>query len=561
MQNILLAIMPYWDAMIPPNGIAHLKSYLSRFGYNVVNKDFIIIKELQELYFEYFDLIKKEIPEQNNGSFYNIGHDVLTDHMMGYIEIDSEEKYIDYVKIVLSNVYYFTPQTKIITELNDIIHTIFQKLEQNIRSAIIEFKPNVVGLTVYAGTLPASLFAFKLIKEIDPNILTVMGGSLFSSTHTVGSPNYINLINKTESYIDKIVIGQGEILFQKLLNDELPPDQRIFTKADIDNRILQFEELDLPDYSDFDNQLYPFMPLTVSTSCKYKCKFCNAVAYWGKYRIKSIKQAVDEVEVINNKYKIQAFQLTDSYSNAYINEFAEELIKRELSVYYDCYLKVDDLISNIENTMKWRKSGLYRVRLGVESGSQRVLDLMNKRITVAQTKATISALAYAGVKTTLYWVLGYPGETEEDFQKTLKLLGELKNDIWQAEAAPLSYFFSGQANSQEWEAKRVHLYPENLISDPIFQTWKLDTIPSREETYKRIFRFEAECKKLGIPNPYTLNEYYEADLRWKNLHDYAVPPLYEISDSRTQIKENLKIPLINYAKEDTGILNNEIFNF
>ena len=248
------------------------------------------------------------------------------------------------------------------------------------------------------------------------------------------------------------------------------------------------------------------------------------------------------------KYGHQLFFMTDALLNPIVTDLANEFIKSGVSLYYDAYFKVDKASGDIENTLLWRQGGLYRVRLGVESGSQRILDLMDKEITLEMTRASLSALANAGIKTTTYWVIGYPGETEADFQETLKLLEKLQIDIFQAECNPFLCHFSGQGASPLWVDKRKSLYNEKLNDMLVFKTWTLDIEPSREETYDRVFRFVNRCKELGIPNPYSLNEHFKADERWKKLHKNAVPSLIDFRDKENYINESRGVKKMHFLK-------------
>jgi radical SAM superfamily enzyme YgiQ (UPF0313 family) len=195
---------------------------------------------------------------------------------------------------------------------------------------------------------------------------------------------------------------------------------------------------------------------------------------------------------------------------------------------------VDRAACNLENTMMWRKAGFYRARLGVESGSQRILDMMDKKITTAQIKETLFNLSSAGIKTTTYWVIGYPGETEEDFLQSLRLIEELKDEIYETDCNPFTYFLTGQVNSDQWgrEGRSTPIYPENAVDRLILQEWYLEGEPLRKEVFQRLNRFVEHCRKLDIPNPYTLQEIYRADNRWKRLHKNAVPPLMAFMEAR-----------------------------
>jgi radical SAM superfamily enzyme YgiQ (UPF0313 family) len=164
---------------------------------------------------------------------------------------------------------------------------------------------------------------------------------------------------------------------------------------------------------------------------------------------------------------------------------------------------------------------------------------MRKGITVEQIRGAVTGFALAGIKTTTYWVIGHPGETEEDFQMTLDLVEELKNSIYQAECNPFLYHYAGQNSTDEWKDKRKRLYPEKAKDMLIFDYWTLDTEPLREKANQRMHRFVNHCNKLGIPNPYSLKESFDADRRWKKLQKFAVPPMDEFNVEGASIHDNL----------------------
>jgi radical SAM superfamily enzyme YgiQ (UPF0313 family) len=341
-----------------------------------------------------------------------------------------------------------------------------------------------------------------------------MGGGIFSGELTINNNNFKSFLEKVP-YIDKIIVGEGEMLFLKLLRGELLQEQRVFTLNDIDREVLDINSNGIPDLSDFDLHYFTVIPNYTSRSCPFQCSFCVETVYWGTYRKKSAEQIVKELTHMYRKHRRQLFMMCDSLLNPVISPLAEAFLKSDLSLYWEGYLRADKEVGDTQKTMLWRRGGFYRARLGVESGSQRILDLMNKKITIQQVKTAVRSLAYAGIKTTTYWVIGYPGETEEEFQKTLDLIEELKDDIYEADCNPFWYFYGGQVNSNEWnkKIKSKPLYPGKFMDMLILQTWVLDTEPSREETYNRVNRFIEHINRLGIPNPYSLEEIYRADER------------------------------------------------
>jgi radical SAM superfamily enzyme YgiQ (UPF0313 family) len=218
----------------------------------------------------------------------------------------------------------------------------------------------------------------------------------------------------------------------------------------------------------------------------------------------------------------------------------DEFLKLREPIYWSGWLRVDKESCDPGQALKWRRSGFYHARMGIESGSQRVLDLMDKRMTVEDAKKSLANLAAVGIKTTTLWVVGHPGETEEDFQQTLNFLEELRYDIYEAECRPFYYYLTGQAGAGEtwWEKLRpAPLYSEDAGNMLMLQTWILNGEPSREETYRRVSRFTTHCQKLGIPNPYSLQDIYEADERWQKIQPNAVPPLMEFKNKERRLDE------------------------
>lgn len=546
-EKILLAVLPYWAPVLPPVGLARIKSFLKPYGYQVKIVDLIVKNEALEFYYNYFDVLKKCIPEEKRGNFKNIGHDVLRNHMMAHFNYTDENEYIDLMKIVIYKTYYVEVETVYIQELNDIVATYYRALEEYFLFLLEFEKPEVIGISVYRDTIAPSMFVLKLAKARYPHIKTVIGGGLFADSHIIGSPNHNRLLEVTRDYIDHVIVGEGELLFLKYLRNELPVEQRVYTLADIGGEVIDLKNAAPPDLSDLNIRKYSHLPATASFSCKYKCSFCNEIQFRGKYRTRDISETVAEmvslstaVELNNVNTGHQLFFMTDSLLNPVINDLANELLAKNVSLYYDGYYKVDDASTNLENTLHWRKSGLYRVRLGVESGSQKVLNLMHKGITIEQIRATITNFALAGVKTTAYWVIGHPDETEEDFQATLDLVEELKNSIYQSECNPFLYHYCGQNSSDRWQEKRQLLYPAKYRDMLVFDSWTLDMDPVREVAYERMHRFVEHCKKLGIPNPYSFKEIFDADKRWQKLQKFAVPSLDKFSETSDSIQENKK---------------------
>lgn len=528
-KRILLMLLPFWDSQIPPLGISCLKSYLNENGdFNVKTVDLNTNERISVILDKYFKTIKLFVPENKRRHLQNIVYEVLQNHLMAFNNRSKMDEYYKLLKIVVYKTFYTHLSEIEIKNLDNIVKEYYLILKKESNSIIDSFKPDIVGLSIYNGTLPSSLYVLKEIKRNYNDILTVVGGGIFAGNLTIDSPNFQRFIEFSDN-IDKIIIGEGEELFLQLVYDKLPKSQKVFNSVKYFHQNKCLNEYPIPDYSDFDLDNYLNVATYTSRSCPYECSFCVETVFWGKYRKKSEKVISEEMNQLYKIHKKQLFVMCDSLLNPVIKKLTSYNRENEVPVYFDGYFRIDKDSMNITNTLLWRKGGFYRARLGVESGSQRILEKMNKKISIPEIKSAISSLAYAGIKTSTMWVIGHPEESEEDFQDTLNLIEELKDDIYEADCNPFWYFYSGQRDSDKWSKYRIPLYPEKFNDLLGIQSWTLNYEPLREAAYKRVNEFIDFCSKLGIPNPYKLKDIINADNRWKKLHKNSVPSIIDFN--------------------------------
>jgi hypothetical protein len=539
-EKILLASMPFWATLMPPLGISVLKSYLQQYGYDVTTRDLNTESQFKEPQEKYFRTLKGYVPDSSRGNFYNIGNDVIRNHMMAYLHRapGDEARYTRLVKSIVYQTYFVDIGDEQVREMDRVLGDYYRRLEAYFVDLLERERPTVLGLSVLEDTLPSSLFAFRLCKQKYPGIRTVMGGGIFTSRLALGSPNWRSFLEKTP-YIDKILVGEGEILFRKFLTGQLAPGQKVATLADIGGEAVDIDNAPVPDFSDLDMEYYPYQGAYSSRGCPFQCSFCSETVFWGTYRKKNAGQIARELLELYRQYGFQLFLMGDSLLNPVADGLARELLKSDTTLYWDGYLRADKHVCDMENTLLWRRGGFYRARLGIESGSQHVLDLMGKQITVEQVKEALVSLARTGIKTTTYWVIGHPGESEDDFQATLDFIEEMKDYIYEVDCNPFEYYLAGQVNSGRWAGKGKDrlLYPADGASLLAIQTYILDCEPAREEIYRRVSRFTEHCRRLDIPNPYSLHDIFKADERWKRIHKNAVPAVAQFKNTGGCIAE------------------------
>lgn len=525
---VLLVLPPFWPPQIPPVGIVALKSHLEPLGHRVRVADANVEDRFRDIYTRYFTLIQSFVPLERQGNLYGVGTDVLKNHFMAHLNHHDPAAYRELLRIIVAQTYYTEPGPAQIEALIDLATEYFRRWDAYVLELIEQTRPQVFGVSVFSGTAPSALRAFRLAREKHPGMLQVMGGGIFADHLAADSPNLEIFLERTRDCIDKLIIGEGEILFAKLLAGELDPDQRVYDARDIDGQLLDLGQAALLDFSQIDLTHYPYSSGYTSRSCPFQCAFCSETVLWGRYRRKAPAQAAGEFQRLYQRDGTQLFSFSDSLMNPIVDQLSQELIAAPRAVYWDACLRADPEASDPDKALLWRRAGFYKAWLGLESGSQHVLDLMNKRINPRQIQAVLANLAGVGIKTATLWLIGHPGETEADFQATLDLIELCQDDIYDAEGTPFWYFPKGQSKSGHWgQGQERLLYPEWASEMLLLRTWVLEGEPNRDVTYERQNRFMAHLRRLGIPNPYNLLEMHQADQRWRRLHLNAVPALVD----------------------------------
>ena len=151
-----------------------------------------------------------------------------------------------------------------------------------------------------------------------------------------------------------------------------------------------------------------------------------------KFRSRSPNNVVDEIEELIDQYQIRDIGFMDDtfmLNKRRANDIANEIKARDLDLSFVASSRVDSVDQNLLQNLK--NSGLKTIYYGVESGSQRILDLMKKGITLKQAEDAVKSAKNVDLEVLTSFILGYPGETEKDMDKTIDFSTKLDSDYSQ----------------------------------------------------------------------------------------------------------------------------------
>ncbi len=519
---------PFWDPICPPQGIVCLKSFLENRGYDVHIADFNTDAYLFGLQRRYFEEGMSYFPNWRFLNIYRNGPRYFARHQLAFLCADKKRgaAYRKLVGLILNFDGKNICTEREIESLDAVINESFNLVASKTKELIYQIEPDLVGCTMLESTFPLSLAILKKTKEIDHKIKTVLGGPGAIMGNTADDGNLQEIIKKCD-WIDAIIYGEGEQLLEKYLEGFLG-DKKIITVHDLKSSISPQERSDLsldvnvipmPNYDGLQLEGYLWLSIFTSRGCPYKCAFCFENCYWMRFRKKRLKKIVNEMKVLSARYGKDKFYICDSITNHIASQLSKALLSEGEKYRWDCYMRVTSDCLDKEKVRLWATGGLERVRIGVESASPHVLKMMNKNIPLEYTKNSLINFARNGINTTTLWIAGFPGEREEDFQESINFLDEnshfiFQADVWEFICSPKEISFSG---TMERDFSTRPVYPEEFDDLLLVKYYDLKNGPSSQERFERISRFEKTRMRLEIPNPYSIRELMEAQVRWIKL--------------------------------------------
>ncbi len=277
----------------------------------------------------------------------------------------------------------------------------FPFFEKHLPALLSDYKEQWLGISLnyLSQALPAIALTGYLKKEF-PSLKIVVGGGLITSW--MRSPGWINPF---WGLFDEMIAGQGELPLLKLL-----------TKKDHSE-----PEYHAPDYTDLslNNYFAPglILPYSASTGCYWnRCSFCPEKAEGSPYDKLSSDQSMADLKKLIDKFKPTLIHLLD---NAVAPSLMKRMIQKPLGTDWYGFARVTPELSDPAFCKELRNSGCVMLKLGIESGSQEVLDAMDKGIDLQLVEESLTALYQAGISTYVYLLFGTPSESIAEARQTL----------------------------------------------------------------------------------------------------------------------------------------------
>ena len=305
---------------------------------------------------------------------------------------------------------------------------------------------------------------------------------------------------------DAIIRGEGELAMAALLTrlkagGELTPDLPSLIYRAPDGSLVRTEAAPLikdldaqpwPDRNRIDIQRYVqtwrehhgkgSLSVITARGCPYHCRWCSHSVYGKTHRRRSAVAVVDEVEHLLGQYRPDMLWMADdvfTIHHGWLFTYANEMRRRGLHIPFECITRADRVNERVVETLA--ELGCLRVWIGSESGSQRILDAMERGVTVEQVQKAVSMSRAAGIETGMFIMWGYEGEQMDDVEATIAHVKKCSPEVC---LTTVSYPIRGTPYYEEVRPKLVNI-----------GTWRESTdrdIAVRDRHSRRYYQFADE---------------------------------------------------------------------
>jgi anaerobic magnesium-protoporphyrin IX monomethyl ester cyclase len=349
---------------------------------------------------------------------------------------------------------------------NNVFDSTFSSQEEQLQF-ILEKNPKVICIYTNLMTKIEVIKLMNIIKTEKYNHPKIV----------LGGPDVsYNIENYLKAGADFLVIGEGEEttfeLYNAIINNQnfntingiafLENEKVIQTEAR--TKFKELDELPLPNREAINMQKYldtwknnhgqSSMTISTQRGCPYTCKWCSTAVYGQSYRRRPAEQVAAEMKMLKENYNPDVIWFVDdvfTVSHKWLLGFREEVLKQDAIIPFECITRAERLNDEILALLK--EIGCFRIWIGAESGSQKVIDLMDRRVDVNVVKEAIQKTNQLGIETGTFIMLGYPGEKEEDILETINYLKDANPTHY---TITIAYPIKGTSLYNEVESKIIN---------------------------------------------------------------------------------------------------------
>ncbi|MHA1263747.1 MAG: B12-binding domain-containing radical SAM protein [Candidatus Helarchaeota archaeon] len=427
--DLVLVLLPAYTQDCPSLGLTALTTYLTEKGYNLRSFDYSV------------QFFKYDFPK------FSIQHSLVKQLHVSLYPLWGISHWLHFPQIIAQ------PHGRaLIQSLCPVALDLYQPLFDEFGAKISRYLQTLKAYTDKLAALPtatygfslhlsnaiSSLYVIKQLKQIKPESTIIVGGPEAFPSFRARFYSQIPEIDFT------VYHSEGEVPLERILahlKEKIPKNEipgvcinshHTFYKTN-PSPLLDIDQLPIPQFQLVDTGISPnklkSIDLLISKGCPYNCLFCNEPSIWGSYRPKSPKKIYEEIQYYLEHFGITHFELNDnSFSTSpSLQSALKKLYDAGYQFKWGGNCRANELSS--KKLQQFARLGLNWCYFGAESASPTLLQIMRKQIDPNHLFALLSDCKQFDIQTFLYFLVGFPGETDTDFQATVKFITRGSSNI------------------------------------------------------------------------------------------------------------------------------------
>jgi anaerobic magnesium-protoporphyrin IX monomethyl ester cyclase len=307
-----------------------------------------------------------------------------------------------------------------------------------IRSTIQDYRPTIVGISAMTPNFTSASIVAQLVKKFDEKITVVVGGphATIAGRDVVESPfvdiavrgeGELTIVELLQALEGKKTLGDVNGIIYKVNGSQIETTARDYI-SDLSTLVFPYESVSdvLKDF-----QYYPlqaFNNVFANRGCPFDCSFCGSRYIWSRHvRFRPIDHLIREIVDLRKKGINTLYFCDDTFgvNKKWLSEFCAELTKSCPGLKWSCEIHarlIDD-----KTLLLMKEAGCYKIELGIESGNNEILQRIRKQITIEDGLLAAKRIRDHGIELHVYFLIGFPFETEQSLNDTFEAIKSLKN--------------------------------------------------------------------------------------------------------------------------------------
>lgn len=266
--------------------------------------------------------------------------------------------------------------------------------------------------------------------------------------------------------------------------------------SDLESLPFWDERLLMEEYTDELGRCDPdryFMPVDAGRGCPYNCVFCSTSGFWHRtYRLKSADRIMADIRYFHDRFGYRSFLLSHDALTAntqLMEQLCDRIMESGLGISWECSTRIDCVTPEL--ILRMKESGMKNIHMGIETGSERMQKLTNKNLDLTRVKSVVKFLLSQGIHIFLFFIYGFPEETEEDLNQTLELTFELLDmGVQDIQLNPCLYSPQTEMTARYFDQLEFDDSLESLVMTKFGCLEEIDMIRNNKSLFTTLYRLK-----------------------------------------------------------------------